>query len=253
MSDFNDEWITQKNPKLEHFTWFTKTHLSADKLQTFLRQNPTICSLSTQFWLLPNETAMMELKLDDLWITTDSLQQHDCEYLNMLHAKGVYKRLHINANATQTVVDRMSSLKSLVRFIGTDIGEMVDLSSLVNLEVFTFINLSGNCANVANKPALAKSLQNLNEVNFAVADIDDILPFVHLSPKLKKVVVFVLPSSKNPNQAIHPVAMNREREKLLAKTLYVSKVTIYIHESKYLATKWKTTEIDLKLIEIKRI
>ncbi|XP_055297718.1 uncharacterized protein LOC129566123 [Sitodiplosis mosellana] len=253
-SEFDYEWVTRKYPKLQHFTWFASKRATAVKLRSFLQQNSTIRSLSTKLsWLLPNETEMMELKLDDLCISTTLLQQNDSDFLNKLHANGVYKRLHINTRDNQTFVDGLSSLKSLVRFTVMKIGGMVDLSSLVNLKVLKFSTMRiGNCINIANKPALAQSLENLNEVHFNAAGIDDILPFVHLSPKLKKIGV-ILKLGENPNQAIDPVAMNREREKLLTKTLYVSKVTIYIPQSNYLATKWKTTEIDLKLIEIKRV
>ncbi|XP_055305967.1 uncharacterized protein LOC129570403 [Sitodiplosis mosellana] len=254
-SGFDDEWVTRKYPKLEHFTWFTQNSASAGKLGSFLRQNPTIRSLSTRLHLLlPNETEVMELELDDLCIRTALLQHSDCEFLNMLHAKGVYKRLHMNTETNKTVVNRLSSLKSFVRFVGRDFTETVDLSSLVDLKVLTFNTKDiSDCANIANKPALAQSLEHLNEVNFFAAGVDDIIPFVHLSPKLKKIVVILQLGEDYYNKAIDPVAMNRERKKLLTKTLYVSKVTIYIPELNYLATRWKTTEIDLKLVEIKCI
>ncbi|XP_055297567.1 uncharacterized protein LOC129566056 [Sitodiplosis mosellana] len=252
-SDF--DWFTQKYLKLQHFAWYPQNiaqPVQAGQLEMFLRQNSSIRSLSAMSWLLlPNQITMMEVKLDDLGIVLVPLRQDICEFANSLHAKGAYKRLHImNYDKTnQEFVDRLISLKSLVRFVAKEITETVDLSSLVNLKVLT---VRSGVENIANKPALARSLENLIEVNFCRANIDDILPFVHLSPKLKKIHV-VMTLGENSNQAIDPVTMNREREKLLTETLYVSKVTIYIPESNYLATKWKTTETDLKLIEIQRV
>ena len=120
-------------------------------------------------------------------------------------------------------------------------GDHREQTYIKNLNRFIYID----------KPKLAQRLENLNEVRFSCLFyiMDDIMPFIRSSAKLKKIVVH---RGISDGTVIDPVAMNREREKLLTKNLYVSKVTIYIPEAEYLATKWKTTETDLKLIKIRR-
>ncbi|XP_055301437.1 uncharacterized protein LOC129567992 isoform X1 [Sitodiplosis mosellana] len=244
----DDEWLSRKYPKLEHFAWYLaeKTHL----LQTFFQLNPAIRSFSTvsSFCLL-NKSSLKKVKLDDLFIF-GSTQPAVCDLLNTLHSKDVYKQLYITSDAYQENIDRLNSLKSLVGFAMYDIIEGIDLSRLVNLKVLSFKTPPENIKNITNKAELARSLEHLEEVRFWVAHIGDILPFIQWSIKLKKVIV------DNPlldeNGAIDSVAMNCEREKLLTNTLMVSKVTIYISESNYLATKWKTPETNLKMIEIQR-
>lgn len=103
-----------------------------------------------------------------------------------------------------------------------------------------------------NNPALAQSLQHLSEIFYrGNTDNNDILPFFYLSPQLKKVAVFVIIRKYKEPFAINPVAMNLECEKLLVNSLFhVRKVTIYLAKEEYLATKWKTTETDSRLIEM---
>ena len=143
----------------------------------------------------------------------------------------------------------LSSLEAPLVGLSSSFGnEKVDLSSLLKLK---FLTIESDMENIKNKPALAQSLKHLNEIycDDHNVDINDILPFLHLSPQLEKVAVYDI---NEEFTTIKPIVLNREREKLLSNPLYnVKKVTIHLPESNYLATKWKTTETNLRLIEMR--
>lgn len=248
--DVDDEWFTRKYPKLENFELFPKTSTKIDNLEMFFRQNPAVRSFTTNSeFLLMNEATLMAVKLDALCIDfiDDDIDESACAILNTLHAKGGFKRLHIGTQADQTIIELLSSLPFVTGLWFPGITEEIDLSSLENLK---FLWIFSDLEKITNKAALAQSLKGLELLLFHEARVDDILPFIRLSAKLKKIIV------KNElideaDKAIDPVAMNRDREKLLIEMLDVEKVTIYIPERSYLATKWKTTQMDLKLIKVR--
>lgn len=250
--DVDDGWLTHKFPKLEHLRWYPrgdKKKVMGTKLQNFFEQNPSLHSFATfTDFLQVNPTALVGIKLDDFHIC-ESWDQVDCDLLTTLHDNGVYNRLHIQFICPrQEHIDRLSSLKGLVGFSTFAFVEDVDLSALVNLKELRF---GRNIKCVTDVPALARSLINLNEVRFQSwpYTMDDIMPFIRLSAKLTKIILY----RGIPDDFKNLDAMNRERKKLRAETLYVSKVTIYISETSYLDIKWKTTEMDMELIEIRRL
>lgn len=247
-SNANVDWFIRNYPSLEHFAWFQleKTKL----LKQFFELNPAIRSISTMAsFCIANESALKNVKLDDIYIF-GSIEQAVCDRLRALHTDGAYKQLFITTDAYQDNIDRLASLKSLVGLAMFDIIEEIDLSPLINLKVLSFKTPPENIENIKNKTQLAQSLEQLEEVRFWIAHVNDIVPFIHKSPKLKKIIVDK--TLLDETDAIDLFAMNSEREKLLAHTKDVSKVTIYIAELNYLATKWKTTETNLNLIEIQR-
>lgn len=244
----NADWLDRKYPKLEHFAFLQPENVIS--LKKLFELNPNIRSLYTMASIcIANKSTLKKVKLDDLYIF-GSTEEAVCDLLNVLHDKGTYKQLHITTDAYQENIDRISKLKSLVGLAMYDLFEEIDLSALVNVKMLTFKSPPENYKNIKDIKQFAQSLGQLEEVHFYMAHVDDILPFIHWSPKLKKVIVDNKLLDKN--EAIDLVAMNFERERLSAHTKDVSKVTIYISESNYLATKWKTTETNLNLIEIQR-
>ena len=247
-SNENDDWFTRNYPSLEHFAWYQSE--KTNWLKRFFELNPAIRSFSTiASFCIANKSALKRLKLDDLYIF-GSIEQAVCDRLNALHGGSVYKQLFITTDAYQDNINRLASLKSLVGLAMFDIIEEIDLSPLVHLKVLSFKTPPENIENIKNKTELAQSLEQLEEVRFWIAHVNDIAPFIHKSTKLKKVIVDK--PLLDENEAIDLIAMNSEREKLLTHSRDVSKVTIYIAEPNYLATKWKTTETNLNLIEIQR-
>ncbi|XP_055323475.1 uncharacterized protein LOC129578639 [Sitodiplosis mosellana] len=261
----DDDWLTRKYPKLEHVSWISLTGegKSAGKLQTFFEKNPTIRSFEMDpMTICSMGTSMAKAKLDDLYV--DLFQSHLDRIpvetfrtvTQFLYDKGAFKRIHLTIHANKCSIGEYTKWKSPFS-LSTVHTKGIDLSPLVHLGELGFPQFQSahkDFVNMINNPALSKGLENLKKLYFWEAHIDNILPFLHLSPKLEKIIVEheIL---KKP-VFIDPVALNRERKKLseqlASKGINVSKVTFFIPESNYLETKWKTVDTNFKFIEIRR-
>lgn len=70
-------------------------------------------------------------------------------------------------------------------------------------------------------------------------------PFIRNSPKLKQIRI---KDAKVDFKNVDLWALNEEREKILG----AQKISIYVNEVVYLATKWTMKTIDFSLIELRR-
>lgn len=92
--------------------------------------------------------------------------------------------------------------------------------------------------------ALAIGLEGLERLHFNEADIEDVLPFIQNSPKLKTIKVTTLHLDTEP---IDVATFNGLREQLEG----ACKVTLYIEDHIYWEVK-RSMEIDFPLISLER-
>lgn len=94
---------------------------------------------------------------------------------------------------------------------------------------------------------LAHQLVHLERIYFGLTNLNDILPFLHHSVKLKKLKIDDV-NENDGNNILNLLELNEERKKLQN----ACKVIIYISEKIYLPTKWAIGGKEFSLIEIRR-
>lgn len=249
-----NEWLLWKYPKLVHLHWTTLREEQISELTTFFQRNPQLRSFTTDNKTLwENRHLMMNshIELDDLTIEIGQNKRnfHDIHnLLNDLKVQGVYKRLHFNLrHFNQQMIDDMRplyDLNSLCLEYDSNNDGVIALPRWMNL---IELQVSNYCT-LINTDVLVMHWTNLNRISFHLIASHDILPFIRHSTKLKKMKIQYLSDSKNCQNILNLSNLNDEREKLHG----ASKVTIYVNEEVYLATKWAMNGTDFNLIEIRR-
>lgn len=156
-------------------------------------------------------------------------------------------------------IDQLATLNGLVKLqvdkndvlmvrFGLGLGKMdrLGLSALKSLEEIYVKN-----CDITDLPALSNELTNLKCIRFDSASIEDIMLLIEQSSELQKIKIEIIQHgmhfSRDTN-VIDLLAMNKEREKLPS----AQKVTLYVDEAIYLATKWAMKGTDFGLIQVKR-
>lgn len=180
------------------------------------------------------------------------------EFVNVLkelQVNGIYISLHLAMNGTsklssREMVNYIAPLRVL-KALRTDVN--IDFQSLVQLKelyIPKFLNHSVS-------DMLAKNLVNIEQLRLEDATINDVLPFVRHSKKLRAVRVFSFNSeSFFVEYAVDLVTLEKERQKLkkeLQGLVNPTKVLVYVDERSYLATKWQVGNLRLDLVNIERI
>lgn len=254
----NNEWLRHKYPTIECFELDYCSSVDENLLKTFLENNPNIRQFRFQVhsdnW---SEDLFMnvQVQLDELTIDT-TFDNELIKWLHKLYERGFYKRLHLQSSWTN--MDRnveLASVRGLVKLSLFDQDwEDIDmvhpsLSGLSELQVLR-IHKSGQIVDFRILPNTLKSLQRLQMKS---ASFDEISPFICRSVKLSEIVIHEqlrdgIYFSSNTN-IINLIALNREREKIA----FARKITIYVAEKIYLATKWALKDTDYKLVRLERI
>lgn len=90
---------------------------------------------------------------------------------------------------------------------------------------------------------------NLELVNFRVPTLEEILSFIRYAAKLKKIKIITFERMPNNGEdGLDLAAWNKQRLELSG----ARKVTVYVPEYVYLATKWATNKAEYSLIKLKR-
>lgn len=253
--DYN--WVVRRYPTLETLLLIPPACQSFDQLAELLMLNPNIRRfVTTPNCLMENRVAMKtttDINLDDLAISFDFHANYSvatlCELLNELHERGVYKRVHLffyeittqNTIYQLTTVNGLDSLfiyKALVRF------ELPELRSLVELCVY-------KKSSKIDLDHVLDELVNLKRIYFCFSHLDDIIPFIQRSASLERIRVDCLrygPQFNENTKVIDLPTLNRLRQQLPG----ARKITFYVREDVYLATKWTLKTTDFPLICLKR-
>ena len=105
---------------------------------------------------------------------------------------------------------------------------------------------------IVNYEILANELINLQRLYLTEANFDGIMGFIRKSVKIHTIKMHYIQTGAHFNgdtMVIDLLALNKVREKLPN----AQKITLYVEEEIYLATKWAFGEIDFRLIRLKRL
>lgn len=248
LGDILDEngslWLRQAYPLLEHLELTPRYSFKINELCAFFEQHPNVQTFSTSsrcLWENRHELMKSDVSLDKLEIQIlDNYYRHlmnmqtICALLNQLYERGFYKRLHLyvkrNDHHCCCQVTTLLALEKLSvrQFDGTH-----SLSNLTNLKELD-VNVGLQKTDIE---ILAINLLNLEFLSLGNVVADDILPFLNRSEKLYRI------HAHFKENVIDLRRLNKEREKLAR----ARKVTIYVPDNIFLATKWSTVNGDTKL------
>lgn len=249
-----NEWLLRSWPKLEHFGWTpTGDAQIIDELTIFFQLNSKLKSFSTDLRTLwTNRDAIMQsnVQLDELTVEVFGWQLPNGDFaqhfLNEMYDCGFFKRLHLHATFFDEAHDfeQVALTKGLEALRCPNLIDGLLLSKFIGLKELRI----GLSSPVRNMDILAKCLVNLERLHIRYAAMDDFLPFICHSPKLKFIKIDAVKDLTDFNSKLDLNAMERERMKLT----WARKVRIYIDECVYLATKWAYGMHEFSLVEIKR-
>lgn len=253
---FQNQWLFQKYPKLEYLKLSGDVSFQCNDLKMFFHNNPNVQSLAIDgSYLLKNRHLFLEaeLKWYDLTCSlafnyADNMNQYLIVFKE-LHERGVYQRLQLFLNGREWDETFLQQLAVAPRLVNLCLDYLKDSNikcaiDLRKLEVFIPLNVRIDALEI-----LAKNLVNLERIVFRAASFSQILPFIHQSRKLKEVRVCLLTEGMCFNRVLNLLELNNQREKLNG----AQKVTIYVEEKVFLATKWAAVKINFHLIEMKRL
>ncbi|XP_055301890.1 uncharacterized protein LOC129568249 isoform X2 [Sitodiplosis mosellana] len=249
------QWLHRHYPRLKGIELLPVVKDQVMELKTFFLLNAGIQKLAIgdeTLWLNRQLITDIELKLDVLAIEHNKSCNLDLfrQLLNELYERGFYKRLHYYcpSGLQQEIIDKLASMNSLMKLRAKSDSQHFTLSALINLEELC---ISKSCL-ISDLKSLPLILNNLKMIHFGEASSDDILAFISRAVKVNKIKVLFLLSGAHFDKFTNILdlsALNKAREKLAV----ASKVTIYVAETVYLATKWVMEKTDYSLIEMKRI
>lgn len=254
----NNKWLRLKFPTLEHFELVIFGDPVIPELRTFLELNPKIKTFFTFarfFWA--NRLYMLDanVKLNELviYINYDNWTDFSafCDLLHKLYECGFYERLHLQyfcCTTNQDFIDEMASLSALTKLF-VNIKSEIRVGAFPNLEEL-FIDTSEQ---IVDFEAIPFKLPKLKRIRFTYSNVDHICMLICRAVRLKKIIVNNIVdkiSSKRVREVVINLSeLNMEREKLSN----AQKVTLFVPEDSYLATKWAMKHTNLKLLRLCRV
>lgn len=266
----DNSWLRQKYATLEHLELLLYGQPIIPEMRKFLELNPNIKTFFTMAkCFLANDKSMLKsnVQLNELalYITHDNWLDFEkfCDLLDKLYDRGFYKRLRLQyspVDTKQECIDRLASLNALVQlFINVKSG--VHLSDFSNLEEL-LIDASDQ---ITDLETMADILTKLEVIRFRFSNLKHISILTNRAVKLKKIIVGTLLDdnhdmrewmelsyeqlqSQKPNIVIDLKTLNDEREKMPE----ARRISLYVEENVYLATKWSVHETNLDLIRLMR-
>lgn len=241
-----NSWLLREYPKLEYFGLkiVNPSILNLDELISFFQKNPNVRKFAT------NEDC---IKMD--WLVQAKMQVNDLAISNGLFGSNMFELLKLK--------EHFKRLQLYVFFIPH--GQLSDFTTVKSLEkvyvmfyssyqrgLLCLVNLKELCIQAAsadlNTVVLASTLNNLERVSITTATFKDIEAFIVHAPKLNTLTIHAI-KQIDDDITIDLVKWNRNRGHLAQ----ARKVILFVDESVYLAVKWKTSEINYNLLELKRI
>lgn len=260
-----NDWLLQKYPTIEHLDLAMRRSFQVAELKDCLELNPNIKHFSTYtmfFWGNRDVIKKTDAKLNDLAVNAifgGMDFKPFIELLNELYERGFYKRLQFSHNrCNQDLIDLLASASNLVKLYIL-YGENVRLLALKNLEELYY----QDCEGIADLDEVITKNTKLERVHFSTAHPDHISKLVSRAPYLKKIIVnklmnmkhaqrkefYYYPTTQPNNTVFNLRALNEQRGKLEV----ARKVTVYVQEDVYLATKWAINETNFQLVRLMRL
>ncbi|XP_031635966.1 uncharacterized protein LOC116348903 [Contarinia nasturtii] len=253
----NNDWLLRKYPMLERFE-LTKTGFPFENLplKAFFKQNSNIRHFAVS--MNGDWSGTDNLKLDVFAIDCDDYDTESLEvagtmeYLSkMTEDKRFYERLHVYGYGitAEWHLEWMISMSEIEKLYLHDTWirsfVMNDLKE-IRIRCGAGILTSG-----VDMVGMVNGLANIEQVSLVNASVLDILAFIRGSVKLHKLRIENFnPTELSTNGTIVlDLSMwNNEREPLER----ARKVTVYVEEKIFLATKWATRTTDYSLVDLKR-
>lgn len=251
----NNDWLSRHYPMLEHIflddydTGGYGNGWPTPELLGFFVLNPNVRSFATTFHYLWKNRGWLngsKLQFDQLCVEGDCYLEHGmariCGFIKLLHEQGMYKRLNIYCHYLDNAYD-LDEVLALPALHSLTLGCVVikpPLPPIENVKELKFKH--SNRSDTVN-------VKNVERLHFEEAVSTHLVPFICHSPTVEHIGVDSLePKDYMEDGVIDLKGLNNERAKLLRPR----KVTIYVQESIYLATKWALPTIDFKFVELKR-
>lgn len=259
---YGNDWMLQNLGNFRHLKLIRCKRIERIDLETLMKLNPNICSFEIDaevFWT--NKMAILDT--DIMWIDL-TIHIKDVRYtlaasiyslLNTFHMRGHFKRLHLRYGSilNQLSLDQIAQVNALetVHLKGNPGSVLPRLCNLKELHTFT-----GNL----NMEKSANNLLNLEKIVFWDTNIEDVVSVIRKSVKLKEIRIRTLneigrfSAHFNAKRFFHQSVLNitalDEQRKQLKGAV---KITIFISEDIFVATKWSMNETSRSSIELKRV
>lgn len=230
-----------------------KADTQINELQTFLENHSNLKHFETDYRFLwanrdiLNDTNVQLNLLTIRFPPTNNhiLYVHLVDFLKTLHDRGFYKTLNLSFDYRETEMsfEHLSNATSTLpalEMLNTPTDSIIDLSRLINLKELEIRTYESGTL-IKN---VARNLIKLKRLTFFIASIDDILPFVCHSKRLKTINVYHL-----RDEFLDLFTLNEERKKLEDAT----PISICVLENVYLPTKWKIGNLHLSHVKIVRL
>ncbi|XP_031634207.1 uncharacterized protein LOC116347655 [Contarinia nasturtii] len=254
--DLDHEWMHRQCSTLEEFRYFDSDFVadydSNAELKTFLELNPIIKKLSISSDILNEWMIESNLHLESLHIQhlppLDEMNQL-CNLLNALHDKGIYKSLQFFAyfSCDEMIMNELTALRGLETLYIENLSTGMVFKPLNEVKFF-YMDSDKDVTNM-NIDVLTKCFPNIEQINFQFANFDNVLPFIQRSAKLKELKVYSPDAGTYFNDGIIDLrSLNKECEKCVGG----SKLTVFVKETVFLATKISKMRTKYSLIELKR-
>lgn len=246
----DSEWMLEQYPTIEHIVLSDPEPFEEhDKLKIFLEENPNIKTLSISSniyddWMLESNAKFDKLIIEVLHSPDMNLF---CSQLNTLHTNGFYKKLELfmYIQCENHEMNRIATLHALEFLFIENITSGTVFTPLPQLKVFYM----HSDRDIDNMNMIVDNMENIEKIHFKFADFESILPFIHRANKLKEIKINSPSDGRFLSEdCIDLVALNNERKKCSGAI----KLTIYIGEEVYLATKCAKMRTKFSCIEIKR-
>lgn len=256
------KWLQKKYDKLEHLEFCVNAGDLIFPFSEYFERNPNTRSFAcTALTLWSNKKALLECtaKLDTLelkcwdfhgWFDNEAIL---VDVLYQLHTNGFYERL--NLSDLGNLYYKGNNRWRLMPFLKTLCIDSICCSSIepfsthlveyVETGDFPYFWNDKMPSGKSKNETLVENLINVERL-YVYRETFDILLFIKRLRNLKKLKLFKFGSA----ETLQLDMLNTEREKLAG----AQKVTIYVPDAVYLATKWATANgnTHFSLIEMKR-
>lgn len=257
----SDDWLLQKYPTLEHFhVNFGYHKLPSAKVLTFLEENSNIKTFANNAILKTNRpwnnksiniNQKIELDILSIQINARTNGNEFVHLMNELHAHGFYKELHVYIKDGARPLDtpsirQMFKFNALVKLYSKVMtsNNFTGLSKVKELVTDDVISTLTDYMN-----DMAHALVNIERIQLGAVTLSEMLTFINRCAKLTKMDIRkIYRDDKVEVDTLDIVALNNARKQLEG----ARKLTLYVPEQVYLATKRIGNETKLDLIELKR-
>ncbi|XP_055306474.1 uncharacterized protein LOC129570780 [Sitodiplosis mosellana] len=245
----DNSWLLREYPSLESIQMYGA--IEVPELKTFFCLNPNMRFQTDVKFLETNRHLLSDAQVDQLlmcYVIVDIGSIIDL--FGELYRHGFYKRLSIYALFrlhVQNDINQLALIPALhtLWFFDHDKGRILPSMPHLKYVVIGLVDESEVFESCAKN-----NVGNIERLRMLEGSIVKIASFLRHFPKLKHIDVFRFVNRETyfDGDVIDLQALNKERKKLEN----ACKVTLYVQEDIYLATKWATMKTAFDSIELKR-